>query len=129
MERHFELASGYLGNGLTVWNRKEEENRDYKTLAHISEDGKITYYDKTLPEEIKEKIERLQQIYFYKETDRGRGQIETRLTNLLVKIGLDHPDNFGEIVSFIVEDLQPDKRLEDCTDKEIVNSFKKFIER
>ena len=34
----YDLGYGHLGNGLTVWNRLEEEHGDYKTVAHIAPD-------------------------------------------------------------------------------------------
>ena len=40
----FELFLGFLGNGVTVCNKAVEENGDYKTIAHIAECGKITWY-------------------------------------------------------------------------------------
>ena len=42
--KKFELFIGCLGNGLTVCNKAVEENGDYKTIAHIAECGKITWY-------------------------------------------------------------------------------------
>ena len=35
---------GCLGNGITVCNKAVEENGDYKTIAHIANCGKITWY-------------------------------------------------------------------------------------
>ena len=49
---------GYLGNGLTVWNRAVEINGDYQNIAHISPEGEITYYVQDLPQSIVERIER-----------------------------------------------------------------------
>ena len=40
----FELFMGCLGNGVTVCNNAIEKNGDYKTVAHIAECGKITWY-------------------------------------------------------------------------------------
>jgi hypothetical protein len=37
-----DLGFGYLGNGMTVWDRNQEANGDYKTVAHISDNGNIT---------------------------------------------------------------------------------------
>ena len=42
--KKFELFIGCLGNGLTVCNKAVEENGEYKTIAHIAECGKITWY-------------------------------------------------------------------------------------
>ena len=38
-EKEYDLGFGYLGNGTTVWNRLEEVDNDYKTIAHISDEG------------------------------------------------------------------------------------------
>ena len=53
----FDIGMGYLGNGLTVWNRAVEENGDYKTIAHISDEGEIRYYVDGLPDDIVSRIE------------------------------------------------------------------------
>ena len=42
--KKFELFMGHLGNGITVCNKAVEENGDYKTIAHIANCGKITWY-------------------------------------------------------------------------------------
>lgn len=53
----FDIGMGYLGNGLTVWNRAVEENGDYQTIAHISNEGEIHYYVDGLPEDVVARIE------------------------------------------------------------------------
>ena len=40
----FKLWMGYLGNGITVCNSMVKESGDYKTIAHISNTGRIQYY-------------------------------------------------------------------------------------
>ena len=45
----YDLGYGHLGNGLTVWNRLEEEHGDYKTVAHIAPDRTVTIYDEKCP--------------------------------------------------------------------------------
>lgn len=55
--KRYQLGFGLLGNGTTVWNRLESENRDYKTVAHISPEGEITFYDKNMPQEAIDKIQ------------------------------------------------------------------------
>lgn len=55
--REFDLGFGHLGNGITVWNRLEEENGDYKTLAHIAQDRSVFFYDDDLPHEIRQQIQ------------------------------------------------------------------------
>lgn len=48
---------GHLGNGISVSDKNREENRDYKNVAHISEEGEIEYYDKNLPDYAIKQIE------------------------------------------------------------------------
>ena len=52
----YELGFGHLGNGITVWNRLETENGDYKTVAHIAADRTVTIYDENMPEEVRVRI-------------------------------------------------------------------------
>lgn len=40
-----DLGFGFLGNGLTVFDRNQLINGDYKTVAHISEFGDVTFYN------------------------------------------------------------------------------------
>jgi hypothetical protein len=56
-EKQYDLGYGFLGNGLTVWNRAEEKNGDYVTVAHIDPDRSVTFYDKDMPHDVKEKID------------------------------------------------------------------------
>lgn len=42
--KQFELFICHKGNGLTFSNRLEEENGDYKHIAHLSDQGKLTWY-------------------------------------------------------------------------------------
>ena len=52
-----DIGMGYLGNGLTVWNRAVEVNGDYQNIAHISPEGEITFYVQDLPQSVVERIE------------------------------------------------------------------------
>ena len=52
----YDLGYGHLGNGITVWNRLEEEFGDYKTVAHINPDRTVTFYDDKMPENVREEI-------------------------------------------------------------------------
>lgn len=58
IEKQYDIGYGMLGNGTTVWNRLEEVNHDYKTIAHISVEGDVKYYEE-LPEDIKQGIEKV----------------------------------------------------------------------
>lgn len=56
-EKQYDLGYGHMGNGLTVWNRLEEKNGDYVTVAHIDPDRSVTFYDKDMPDSVKARIE------------------------------------------------------------------------
>ena len=57
--QRYDLGYGHMGNGLTVWNRLEEEHSDYKTVAHIAPDRTVTFYDPDMPEVIKAQIRKI----------------------------------------------------------------------
>ena len=58
-EKAYDLGYGHLGNGLTVWNRLEEEHGDYKTVAHIAPDRTVQIYDEEMPQTVREEIQRI----------------------------------------------------------------------
>ena len=51
--KKYDIGSGWMGNGLTIWNRAEEQHGDYKIIAHIGKDGTLSIRDKQLPADIK----------------------------------------------------------------------------
>jgi hypothetical protein len=53
----YDIGAGSMGNGTTFWNRAEEEFGDYKKIAHVSDNGEVKFYDKTLPSNVKKHIE------------------------------------------------------------------------
>nr|WP_242960149.1 LPD11 domain-containing protein [Drancourtella sp. An12] len=55
----YDLGYGHLGNGITVWNRLEEEHGDYKMVAHIASDRTVQIYDKEMPQAVREEIQRI----------------------------------------------------------------------
>ena len=56
-EAKYDIGMARKGNGITVYNRAEEENGDYKNVAHIDNKGKVKYYDKKVPSKVKKEIE------------------------------------------------------------------------
>jgi len=58
MSKEYDIAAGRLGNGLTVWNRNETKDGDYKAVAFISEAKEIRYTEE-LPEPVRSQVERL----------------------------------------------------------------------
>lgn len=57
--KKYDLMFGHLGNGITVFNKAQEEHGDYKKVAHIDRTRKITYYDKKIPSNVKKEIEKV----------------------------------------------------------------------
>lgn len=56
-EKEYDLGFGYLGNGLTVWNRLEEVDHDFRTVAHIGADGAVVIYAKEMPQAVRDRIQ------------------------------------------------------------------------
>ena len=56
-EKKYDIGFGFKGNGTTVWNRLEEVDNDYKTIAHISSDGNTIKYYEELPDAVRKQIE------------------------------------------------------------------------
>ncbi|HET7116098.1 MAG TPA: JAB domain-containing protein [Hanamia sp.] len=56
METQYDITFGHLGSGITVWDRQQLENGDYKTIAHISDNGEVDFYENDLPDDVKKKI-------------------------------------------------------------------------
>lgn len=57
--KRYDLGYGHMGNGLTVWNRLEEKDGDYITIAHIASDRSVTFFDQDMPENVKKRIEQV----------------------------------------------------------------------
>ena len=51
--KEYSLGYGFLGNGITVWNRADMHNGDYATIAHINHDRTVKFYDEAMPDAVK----------------------------------------------------------------------------
>ena len=49
----FDTGAAFKGNGMTVYDRNQEKAGDFKDIAHIAPDGKITIYDSKVKKEPK----------------------------------------------------------------------------
>jgi hypothetical protein len=50
--KQYDIGTGWMPNGLTIWNRAEEdENGDYKRIADIDRKGNLKTYE-SLPSDI-----------------------------------------------------------------------------
>lgn len=58
-QKSYDLGFGHLGNGLTVWNRLEEVDGDYRTVAHIAPDRTVQIYDAEMPQEVRDRIQQV----------------------------------------------------------------------
>lgn len=56
-EAKYDIGMARKGNGITIYNKAEEENGDYKNVAHIDNKGNVKYLDKKIPSNIKKQIE------------------------------------------------------------------------
>ena len=81
-----ELSYGRFGNGITVYDvsRTDPQIRDYPTIAHISEEGKITMYTSAVSENDVNQIKKhsVAQREYFKSVWNKRS-IEKRFTELL----------------------------------------------
>tara|TARA_B100001248_G_scaffold214232_1_gene168785 strand:- start:839 stop:1498 length:660 start_codon:yes stop_codon:yes gene_type:complete len=57
----YDIGMGSKGNGITLWNRNVEKAGDYKSIAHIATNGKITNYEKRQPKEVTAFIQKIAQ--------------------------------------------------------------------
>ena len=55
----YDIGMGSKGNGITLWNRNVEKAGDYKSIAHIAPNGKITNYEKRQPKEVTAFIDKI----------------------------------------------------------------------
>ena len=49
----YDTGAAFKGNGMTIYDRNQSQGGDYKNIAHISEDGKLTIWDKNIKKEPK----------------------------------------------------------------------------
>ena len=49
----YDTGAAFKGNGLTIYDRNQEKSGDFKNIAHIGNDGKITIWDKNIKKEPK----------------------------------------------------------------------------
>ena len=54
--KKYDIGMARKGNGLTIYNRAEEVNGDYKKIAHITDTGTLTINDVKMPVDIKKML-------------------------------------------------------------------------
>jgi len=101
-EAKYDIGMARKGNGITVYNRAEEENGDYKNVAHIDSKGKVKYYDKKIPSNIKKEIEQKAAEMMEMATESGM-----KLTDLLGEDAYVKNKETGDTYS--VKNVNPEK--------------------
>ena len=101
----YDIGMGYLGNGLTVWNRAVEVNGDYQNIAHISPEGEITYYVQDLPQSV---VERIRQTA---EREKPKGAVLPEFYQAYLKTKADNPGSLllyqmGDFFESYAEDAE-----------------------
>ena len=132
----FDIGVGAKGNGLTIWDRNQSQGGDYKTIAHISDDGKLTIRDKKVKQE-KELMKRLA-IMVKAQKDYWRvvrRQYEGKLTEQISSFNAIQDElvdlGFGNLVvswrgtKKKVKDLKPGNRIDNITLEKINNTLLK----
>ena len=57
--KKYDLGYGTVGHGLSVWNRLEIVQGDYRPIAHIYADRSIVFFDANLPESVKAQVRKV----------------------------------------------------------------------
>lgn len=107
----YKLGYGLLGNGVTVWNSLVEEHGDYQTIAHISPEGEVTFYQDDLPDAVIQRIqnqaEREKQAYL--ERTKAEKPAET------ITVGMKIAVEGREYRIFSIDDERQEVSLKDIT--------------
>jgi len=130
-EAKYDIGMARKGNGITVYNKAEEEGGDYKNVAHIDNKGKIKYYDKKIPSNIKKEIEQKAAEMMEMATESGM-----KLTDLIkesnVQIGKVYSNPYAK--SWVKEEEEQRPQAEEMTEEhraaffEAVKGYKTYGE-
>jgi len=115
-EAKYDIGMARKGNGITVYNRAEEENGDYKNVAHIDSKGKVKYYDKKIPSNIKKEIEQKAAEMMEMATESGM-----KLTDLLGEDTYVKNKETGDTYS--VKNVNPEKHTPISDEDEEADEF------
>ena len=130
-EAKYDIGMARKGNGITVYNKAEEEGGDYKNVAHIDNKGKVKYYDKKIPSNIKKEIEQKAAEMMEMATESGM-----KLTDLIkesnVQIGKVYSNPYAK--SWVKEEEEQRPQAEEMTEEhraaffEAVKGYKTYGE-
>jgi hypothetical protein len=134
-EAKYDIGMARKGNGITVYNRAEEENGDYKNVAHIDSKGNVKYYDKKIPSNIKKEIEQKAAEMMEMATESGM-KLTEKLTDILkesnVQIGKVYSNPYAK--SWVKEEEEQRPQAEEMTEEhraaffEAVKGYKTYGE-
>lgn len=57
--KKFDLGSGHLGHGISVYNRAKEVHGDYEKIAHVDDKRKVTWYIKNPTKEVRDYVNKI----------------------------------------------------------------------
>lgn len=114
-EAKYDIGMARKGNGITVYNKAEEESGDYKNVAHIDSKGKIKYYDKKVPSNIKKEIEK-KAAEMVELTSESSMKFKDILKESNVQIGKVYSNPYAK--SFVKEEEEERPQAEELTNEQ-----------
>jgi len=107
----YDTGAAFKGNGMTIYDRNQSQGGDYKNIAHISEDGKLTIWDKNIKKEPKlmQSLKKISQEFktSFKESvnEGGMGILDKDQTDVLHGIVMKNKNkNSKAILSIVMKD-------------------------
>lgn len=113
-ERRFDLGAGHLGNGTVIYNKAKEIHGDYEKIAHVDDQGNISWYIDNPPREVINFVKSVQgnPQWMYKEN-------VITLTKDLLIIGKDIILEAGDKIEILQEEMSSPEVA-----REVKNFFK-----
>lgn len=107
----YKLGYGLLGNGVTVWNSLVEEHGDYQTIAHISPEGEVTFYQDDLPDAVIQRIQNQAECEKQAYLERTKAEKPAETITVGMKIAVEG----REYRIFSIDDERQEVSLKDIT--------------
>ena len=132
----FDMGAGAKGNGITIWDRNQNQGGDYKTIAHISDDGKLKIYDNDVKKE-KELMKRIsimvkaQKDYWKSVGHQMEGKLEEQISSFhtiqrnLIDFGFGNMVVSWRGTKKKVKDFKPGNRIDNITLEKTHNTLLK----
>ena len=102
----YDIGMGSLGNGITLWNRNVEKAGDYKKIAHIAPNGKITNHEKRQPKEVTAFIQKIAKGM----KDKPKGESVNEAPTGLVKKAIELAKSMGGNMTGAIKRIEKMKK-------------------